>query len=91
MLHTCVECMTPPFGRLMERGFVASQTLFIGVPTNTNIDVAPVSAIACILSIDNAFGIWRADVIACGRNMFDDTIVASWLLFLVGSKAISFS
>ena len=71
MLHTCVECMTPPFGRLMERGFVASQTLFIGVPAITNIDVAPVLAMACVMGIDNTFGIGRADASACGRNIFD--------------------
>jgi hypothetical protein len=81
--------MMPPFGRLMERGFVASQTLFIGVLAITNIDVAPVSAMACVVGIDNAFGIGRADMIACGCDMFGVTIVASSLLNLVGSRAIS--
>ena len=74
----------------MERGFVASWTLFIGVPAITNIDVAPVLAMVCIVGIDNAFGIGRADAIPCGRNMFDVTIITSSLLISVGSKAISF-
>ena len=56
MLHTWVECMTPSRGRLMERGFVASWTLFIGVLAITNMDVAPVLAMACVVGIDNAFG-----------------------------------
>ncbi len=64
----------------MERGFVASQTLFIGVPAIRNIDVTLVSAITCVMGIDNAFRIGRADAIACGRDIFDVTIVASLLL-----------
>jgi hypothetical protein len=72
--------MMTPFGRLMERGFVASWTFFLRVLAITNIDVAPVSAMAFIVGIDNAFGRGRADVIACGRGMFDVTIVTSLLL-----------
>ena len=70
----------PPSGRLMERGFVASWTLFICVPAIMIIDFTPVSAMVCVVGIDNAFGMGRADVIACGRNMFDVTIITSLLL-----------
>jgi hypothetical protein len=76
MSHTCVGCMTPPFGRLMARGFVASQTLFIGVLAITNIDVALVSAMVCVVGIDNAFRIGRVGAITCGHDMFDVTIAA---------------
>jgi hypothetical protein len=59
-------------------------------PGHYEIRCHSVLAMACVVGIDNAFGIGRAEAIACGRNMFDVMIVASLLLISVGSKAISF-
>ena len=37
-----------PFGRFMVRGSVAGRMFVMGVPAITKIDVAPVSAMACV-------------------------------------------
>ena len=45
-----------PSGKLTRRGVTAGQIFFIFVPFNTNTDVAPVSATACVGGIDGFLG-----------------------------------
>ena len=47
--HMCVECTIFPSGKFMFSGLDAMHTFFMGVFAITNTDVAPVSAIACVL------------------------------------------
>ncbi len=76
----------------MVRGSIAEQMLFMGVPAITKMDVAPVSAMACVLANVSAVGLpfRRADAISLSRDLLDVITVASSLVitpFLLGSKA----
>ena len=51
MSHSCVDFTFVPSGRLMVSGCCATRLLFTGALSMTKIAVAPVSAIACDLSI----------------------------------------
>ena len=92
MLHMCVEYRILPVGRLMVRGSSAGRMLDMGVPAITKMDVAPVSATACVSANASTLGtpFRRADTISLGRDLFNVITVALLLLFpfiLLGSKA----
>jgi hypothetical protein len=87
-----------PFGRFMVRGSVAGRMFFMGVPAITKIDVAPVSAMACVSANVSVLGtpclraeaMLRAEATFLSREVFDIMTVASSLsltLHLLGSKA----
>jgi hypothetical protein len=54
--HICVDFTIVPSGKFIVRGFVAMRIFCIGVCFMTNMDVAPVSATACVLGIDDFLG-----------------------------------
>jgi hypothetical protein len=85
--HTCVECMTSPLGRFMNRGFVARQTSSMRVLAITKMEVTPVLAMACVGENDTIFVTGRADATTCGRDLFEATAVASSQLISMGSGA----
>ena len=87
-----------PFGRFMVRGSVAGRMFFMGVPAITKIDVAPVSAMACVSENASILGtpcrraeaMLRAEAMFLSREVFDVMTVASPLSFTVhvtGSEA----
>ena len=95
--HICVDFTIVPSGKLILSGFVVGLTFFIGVSFMTNMDVAPVSATACVMAIDGFLGcILDAHICCCWFNTvsrrfdkFPLTIVMSSLstpLFWVGYK-----
>ena len=47
MLHRCVDSTWLPSGKLITNCFVAGHMFLTGVPSIMNMDVAPISAIAC--------------------------------------------
>jgi hypothetical protein len=51
MLHRCVDLTWLPSGKLIFNCFVAGRMFLMGVPSIMNMDVAPVSAIACDVAI----------------------------------------
>ena len=53
--HIYVDFQILPSGKLIFRGFAVGRTFFIGVFFMTNMDVAPVSATACVI-IDGFLG-----------------------------------
>ncbi len=55
MLHTCVDCTLRPSGTLIVNGLDATHLLATSMPSMTKMDVAPVSAIACDVTIVMAF------------------------------------
>ena len=80
------------------RGSVVGRMFFMGVPAITKIDVAPVSAMACVLANASVLGtpcrraeaMLRAEATFLLRDVFDVMTVASLLSFtlhLMGSKA----
>ena len=80
------------------RGSVAGWMFFMGVPAITKIDVAPVSAMACVSANASVLGtpcrraeaMLRAEATFLSREVFDVTTVASSLSFtlnVMGSKA----
>ncbi len=76
----------------MIRGAIVERMFFMGVPATTKMDVAPVSAMACVLANVSAVGMpfQRADAISLSRDLLDIMTVASLLVFmlvLLGSKA----
>jgi hypothetical protein len=70
--HMCVDTIFVASGRLICMGFVATQMFLAGAPAITNIDVAPVSAIACIDAICITCAWCSPEVV-----QFDATIVIS--------------
>ena len=71
----------------------ARRMLDMGVPAITKMDVAPVSAIACVSANASTLGtpFWRVEAISLGRDLFDVITVALLLSFpfiLLGSKAL---
>jgi hypothetical protein len=92
MPQMCIERMTFPFGRLMERGSIARQMLFMGIPAITNMDVAPVLAMECVFANAIALGRPRgsADAILCSLDLFEvmtDASSSVLVLIVLGSKA----
>ena len=99
MSHMCVEWTMSPFGRFMVSGSVAGRMFFMGVPAITKIDVAPVSAMACVSENASVLGtpcrraeaMLRAEATFLFRDVFDVMTVASSLscttLHCMGSKA----
>ncbi len=73
----CVDIIFLPSERLMCMGFVAMRMLLAGAPAITNIDMAQVSATACVGAICIVFG-WCLTVVV----QFDVTIVISSLLLV---------
>ncbi len=76
----------------MIRGAIVERMFFMGVPAITKMDVAPVSAMACVLANVSAVGMAfrRADAISLSHDLLDVMTVASSLVFtlvLLGSKA----
>ena len=66
--HICVDCTIEPSGKLILSGFVAGRTFFIlGVFFMIIIDVAPVSATACVMGIDGFLGCMLDAHICCRR------------------------
>jgi hypothetical protein len=51
MLHVCVDLTLLPSGKFMISGWIAGRRFWTGVPSNTKIEVAPMSAIACNVAI----------------------------------------
>jgi hypothetical protein len=51
MSHVWVDLTLLPSGKFMVSGWIAGQRFWMGVPSITKIDVAPVSAIACNVAI----------------------------------------
>jgi hypothetical protein len=71
------------------RGSIVLRTFFMGVPAITKIDVAPVSAMACVSANVSALGtpcqraeamLW-AEALLLAREVFDVITVAPSLLF----------
>ena len=92
MSHMCVEWTISPFGRFMVSGSVAGRMFFMGVPAITKIDVAPVSAMACVLENVSIVGTpcRRAEAMFLVRDLFGVMTVASLMsctLHVMGSKA----
>jgi hypothetical protein len=54
--HMCVELTISPLGRFMVSGSIAEWMLVMGVPVITKMDVAPVSAMACVLANASTLG-----------------------------------
>ena len=78
-----------PSGKLMTRGVTAGQIFFILVPFNTNTDVAPVSATACVGGIDGFLGCVFMPHNLCDPLMFDVITVlssSSSIVFLEGYR-----
>jgi hypothetical protein len=82
----------------MVRGSIVEWMFFMGVPAITKIDVAPVSAMACVSANASTLGtpcrraeaMLRAEALLLAREVFDVITVALPLLFtlqLLGSKA----
>ena len=76
----------------MVSGFVAGWMLVTGVLVITKMEVAPMSAIACVLTNTSALGMpcRSAEAMLFTRDLFDVTTVALSLTFtlgLPGSKA----
>jgi hypothetical protein len=80
------------------RGSIVERMFFMGVPAITKIDVAPVSAMACVLANASTLGtpcrraeaMLRAEALLLARDLFDVITIVSSLLFtlqLLGSKA----
>ena len=87
-----------PFGRFIVRGSVAGWMFFMGVPAVTKIDVAPMSAMACVSANASILGtpclraeaMLQAKATFLSREVFNIMTVASPLSFalhLLGSKA----
>ena len=55
--------------------------LDMGVPAITKMDVAPVSAMACVPANASTLGtpFWRAEAMSLGRDLFDVITVVSLL------------
>ncbi len=80
------------------RGSIVERMFFMGVPAITKIDVAPVSAMACVSANASTLGtpcrraeamLW-AEALLLAHEVFDVITVALSLLFtlqLLGSKA----
>ncbi len=51
----CVDFTCLPSGRLIDSGFVAGLLFFTSISSMTNIEVAPVSTMACEVAIVKAF------------------------------------
>ena len=81
MSHMCVEYTILLLGRLMVRGSSAGQMLDMGVPAITKMDVAPVSAMACVSANASTLGtpFRRAEAMSLGRDLFDIITVVSLL------------
>ncbi len=79
-----------PSGKLTMSGVTADQIFFILVPFNTNTDVAPVSATACVGGIDGFLDCVTTPHNFCDPLMFEVITVlsssSSSVLFLVGYK-----
>ena len=96
--HICVDFTIVPSGKLILRGFVVGHTFFIGVFFVTITDVAPVSAIACVMGIDGFLGC-MLDAHICW-HWFDKlsvtTVILSlsttmvWVGYKVGSETNEF-
>ena len=71
------------------RGSIVLRTFFMGVPAITKIDVAPVSAMACVSANASVLGtpcrraeaMLRAEALLLACEVFDVIKVASSLLF----------
>jgi hypothetical protein len=55
MLYICVDSTCQPSRRLIVNGFVARRLFSMTTPSMTNMDVAPVSAMACNAANESAF------------------------------------
>ena len=55
MSHTCVDCTCLPSGKLIVSGLTATRLLSKLAPSVMKMKVAPVSAMACVVTIVNAF------------------------------------
>jgi hypothetical protein len=51
MLHTCVDRTLRPPGKLMVNGFDVVCIFKTSMPSMMNMDIVPVSAIACVVAI----------------------------------------
>ena len=74
------------------KGSIVGQMFFMGVPAIMKIDVAPVSAMACVSANASTLGTpcRRAETMFLARDLFNVITVALLLLFmlvLLGSKA----
>ena len=75
----------------MVSGSIVERTFFMGVPAITKIDVAPVSAMACVSANVSTLGTpcRRAEAMFLVHKVFDEITVALSLLLtvvLLGSK-----
>jgi hypothetical protein len=98
-LHICVDLTIEPSGKLILSGCVAGCTFFIlGVFFMITIDVAHVSATACVIGIDGFLGCMLDAHICCRRvDKFSMTTVMSslstftfWVRYKVGSEPNKF-
>jgi hypothetical protein len=62
MSHRCVDLTWLPSGKLIVNCFIAGQMFLTGVPSIMNMDLAPVSAIACDVAIVIALRYWGVGV-----------------------------
>ncbi len=62
MSHMCVDLTWLPSGKLILNCFIAGQMFLTGVPSIMNMNVAPVSAIACNIAIVIALRYWGVQV-----------------------------
>ncbi len=58
MSQRCVDLIWLPSGKFIVNCFVAGQTFLTGVPSTTNMNFAPVPAIACNVAIVIALRYW---------------------------------
>jgi hypothetical protein len=51
----CIDCICLPLGLLISKGFLARHLFTTSMPSMKKIDVAPMSAIALVVAMVNAF------------------------------------
>ena len=101
--HVCVDFTFVPSGRLMVSGCMAGRRFLNGVPSMMNIEVAPVSAMACDAAMAIAlrycgFGAPNnccdvaaivVPVVACPLSTFDKSCVQFNLTIVLSSSSTS--
>jgi hypothetical protein len=92
MSHRCVDLTWLPSGKLIVNCFFAGQMFLMGVPSIMNIDVAPVSAIACNVAIVLALRYWgvgaqnRCRAVAANDGQESGCACITWCRRAVGEQ-----
>jgi hypothetical protein len=80
MSHTCVDWTCLPSGKLIITGLTATRLLSASASSIMKMEVAPVSATACVVAIVNAFRY-------CGVGQPNNLLAAKALVCRVGVAA----